>query len=153
MRPVKKNGKKHKAPISHPPLADVSQPMLFDEESLRQVMTTAVDLMWMIEVNPAQTIDEVKEQEQTYKEIRKKLTDKYSRLANIVSATHFGVTVDQTLWKPLSDYATGRTASAPPIFDAWLQSAATIAENLHFFHWELEFPEVFFNRFGHHKGA
>ena len=127
--------------------------MLFDEESLRQVMTTAVDLMWMIEVNPAQTITEVKEQEQTYKEVRQKLTDKYSRLANIVSATHFGVIVDQTLWKPLSDYATGRTSIAPPQFDAWLQSAVAVADNLHFFHWELEFPEVFFNRYGNHKGA
>jgi hypothetical protein len=126
--------------------------MLFDEESLRQVMTTAVDLMWMIEVNPAQTINEVKEQEQTYKEIRKSLTDKYSRLANIVSATHFGVTVDRTLWKPLSDYATGRTASALPVFDTWLQEASAVADTLHFFHWELEFPEVFFNRYGRHKG-
>jgi hypothetical protein len=71
----------------------------------------------------------------------------------MVSAMHFGVTVDQTLWKPLSDYATGRTSSAPPQFDAWLQSAVTTANTLHFFHWELEFPEVFFNRYGHPKGS
>ena len=148
---TKRNGKKAlTTPASH---ADVTQPMLFDEESLRQVMTTAVDLMWMIEVNPAQTIVEVKEQEQTYKEIRQKLTDKYSRLANIVSATHFGVAVDQTLWKPLSDYATGRTSMAPPQFDAWLQEASAVANTQQFFHWELEFPEVFFNRYGQHKGS
>ena len=147
---TKKNSKK--AQTMPAPHTDVTQPMLFDEESLRQVMTTAVDLMWMIEVNPAQTIDAVKEQEQTYKEIRQKLTDKYSKLANIVSATHFGVPIDQTLWKPLSDYATGRTSIAPPQFDAWLQSSVTVADTLHFFHWELEFPEVFFNRYGRHKG-
>ncbi len=115
-------------------------------------MTTAVDLMWMIEVNPAQTIDEVKEQEQIYKEIRQKLTDKYSKLANVVSAAHFGVSIDQALWKPLSDYATGRTSIAPPQFDAWLQAAMSVADTLDFFHWELEFPEVFFNRYGQHKG-
>ena len=150
---TKKNSKKAEGKHKAQPLREVTQPMLFDEESLRQVMTTAVDLMWMIEVNPAQTIDEVKEQEQAYKEIRQKLTDKYSRLANIVSATHFGVAVDQTLWKPLGDYATGRTAMAPPQFDTWLRSAVTVADALHFFHWELEFPEVFFNRYGHHKGS
>jgi type I restriction-modification system DNA methylase subunit len=149
---AKKNGKKHKALSPNAPHTDITQPMLFDEESLRQVMTTAVDLMWMIEVNPAQTIDEVKEQEQTYKEIRRQLTDKYSRLANIVSATHFGITVDQTLWKPLSDYATGRISIAPAQFAAWLDEASVVADTLHFFHWELEFPEVFFNRYGQHKG-
>jgi hypothetical protein len=109
--------------------------------------------MWMIEVNPAQTVVEVKEQEQTYKGMRQKLTDKYSKMANIASAAHFGVTIDQTLWKPLSDYATGRTSIAPPQFDVWLQEASAVADTLHFFHWELEFPEVFFNRYGHHKGS
>ncbi len=147
----KKNGKK--ARILSTPNVDVAQPMLFDEENLRQVMTTAVDLMWAIEVNPAQTVTEVKVQEETYKEMRLKLTDKYSRLANVVTATHFGVAVDQTLWKPLSDYATGRTPIAPPLFDDWLKAATVSADSLHFFHWELEFPEVFFNQYGHHKGA
>ncbi len=146
--------KKNKKPRSAPALdADAAQPMLFDEESLRQVMTTAVDLMWMIEINPAQTINEVKEQEETYNELRQKLTDKYSRLANVVTATHFGVTADQALWKPLSDYATGRVSIAPPQFDTWLQAAATTADTLHFFHWELEFPEVFFNKYGQYKGV
>jgi hypothetical protein len=148
----KKNGKKAQSRNGKTPDAEVSQGLLFDEESLRQVMTTAVDLMWMIEINPAQTIQDVKEQEQTYKEIRQKLTDKYSHLAHLVSATHFGVTVDPALWKPLSDYATGRSAITLPQFEAWLQSALNCAHNWRFFHWELEFPEVFFDRYGQHKG-
>ncbi len=148
---AKKKSKKARATPT--PDADATQSLLFDAESLRQVMTTAVDLMWMIEVNPAQTIDEVKEQEQIYKEIRQKLTDKYSKLANVVSAAHFGVSVDETLWKPFSDYATGRTSIAPPQFDAWLQAAKSVADRLDFFHWELEYPEVFFNRYGQHKGV
>ncbi|GHO59197.1 hypothetical protein KSB_76720 [Ktedonobacter robiniae] len=147
---AKKNGKKAKTILSS---ADVAQPMLFDEESLRQVMTSAVDKMLMIEVSPAQTIKEVKEQEEAYKEIRQKLTDKYSRLANLVTAVSFGVAVDQAFWKPLSDYATGRTPIAPPQFEEWLQAATQIADTQHFFHWELEFPEVFFNQYGQHKGT
>jgi methylase of polypeptide subunit release factors len=54
---------------------------------------------------------------------------------------------------PLADYATGRSAIALPQFDAWLQVATTSAEQYHFFHWELEFPEVFFDRSGQHKGT
>jgi hypothetical protein len=32
-------------------------------------MTTAVDLMWLIESSPAQTVAEVKEQEQIYEDL------------------------------------------------------------------------------------
>ena len=133
--------------------ADVAQPMLFDDESLRQAMTTAVDMMWSIESSPAQTVAEVKEQEQTYATLRQKLTEKYGMLANLVGATHFGLAIDQALWKPLADYATGRVSIAPPQFDTWLQTAATFSAQYRFFHWELEFPEVFFDRQGQLKGA
>ena len=133
--------------------ATVAQPMLFDEESLRQTMTTAVDMMWLIESSPAQTVAEVKEQEQIYDGLHQQLVDRYSTLANLMSTTYFGVAIDPALWQPLANYATGRSVIAPPQFDTWLQTAAASAERYHFFHWELEFPEVFFDRFGQHKGA
>jgi Eco57I restriction-modification methylase len=133
--------------------ATVAQPMLFDEESLRQTMTTAVDMMWLIESSPAQTVAEVKEQEQIYDGLHQQLVDRYSTLANLMSATYFGVAIDPALWQPLANYATGRSVIAPPQFGTWLQTAAASAERYHFFHWELEFPEVFFDRFGQHKGA
>jgi hypothetical protein len=146
---AKKSGKKARTVQS----SEAVQPMLFDEESLRQAMTTAVDMMWLIESNPAQTIYQVKEQEQIYRDLRKKLTDKYNRLANVASATHFGVAIDPAHWKALADYATGRNTIAVPQFETWLQMADAVARNHRFFHWELEFPEVFFDRYGQPKGA
>ena len=135
--------------------SEVAQPVLFDEESLRQAMTTAVDLMWLIEVSPAQTITDVKGQESLYNNLRQQLTGKYSALANLVSAAHFGVTIDQELWTSLSDYAIGRMGIAvmPAQFVAWLSEANAISTAYRFFHWELEFPEVFFDRHGQSKGA
>jgi hypothetical protein len=132
--------------------AEAAQPALFDEESLRQAMNTAVDLMWLIETSPAHTVSEVKQQEQTYQDLRRQLTGKYEKLAHLVSATHFGVAIDHTYWKPLADYASGRISIAPPQFDAWLQAASNAAKTYRFFHWELEFPEVFFDRHGQFKG-
>lgn len=134
------------------PQAEVAQLALFDEESLRQAMTTAVDLMWLIESNPAQTIQQVKEQEQIYKDLRQKLTDKYSRLANLVSATQFGVTIDAAHWQALADYAMDRAPIAIPQLETWLQEAQTAAQTYRFFHWELEFPEIFFDRYGQPQG-
>jgi type I restriction-modification system DNA methylase subunit len=148
---AKKSARKNRsAPV---PNTEIAQPALFDEESLRQVMNTAVDLMWLIETSPAQNVDDVKKQEQIYNHLRRQLTDKYSKLADLVSSTHFGVSVDLGFWKPLADYATGRTAIAPPQFEIWLRDANTVAERHRFFHWELEFPEVFFDRHGQSKGS
>jgi hypothetical protein len=38
-----------------------------------------------------------------------------------------------------------------PKFTQWLDTAATIANQRRFFHWELEFPEVFFDKYGQPK--
>ena len=148
-----KKGSSKKAPAAFVQGADVAQLILFDDENLRQAMTTAVDMMWSIESSPAQTVADVKGQEQIYANLRQKLTDKYGMLANLVSATHFGLAIDPALWKSLADYATGRISIAPPQFDTWLQAAATFSARYRFFHWELEFPEVFFDRHGQLKGA
>src|SRR5207245_585360 len=74
---VQKKRKKKEQPISKQEAA-VAQSMLFDEESLRQAVTIAVDMMWLIETSPAQTVAEVKKQEQIYSELRQKLVGKYS---------------------------------------------------------------------------
>ena len=69
-----KKGNSKKTPAALVQGTEVAQPMLFDDESLRQAMTTAVDMMWLIESSPAQTVAEVKEQEQIYANLRRKLT-------------------------------------------------------------------------------
>ncbi len=92
-------------------------------------MTTAVDLMWLVEDSPAQTVAQVKEQEQLYATMREGLIGKYGSLANLVTATLYGLSLDPSLWKPLVDFATGRVAAALPIFNEWLNAATTIATN------------------------
>ncbi len=129
-----------------------AQLALFDEEALRQSMSRAVDSMWLIEGSAAHTVADVKEQEQAYQRVRADLNAKYGRLADLVTATHFGLAIDQTLWNPLADYATGRTIAAHQRIVDWLAEAERIAHERRFFHWELEFPEVFFDRHGQPLG-
>jgi len=139
------NGKARK--VRETPKAQLA---LFDDETFRQSMTTAVDLMWLVESRPSQTVEQVKEQEQLYTTMRDGLMKKYGRIANLIVAVNYGVTVDASLWKPLVDYATGRILTAPVQFEEWLKAVGAIAsEPRHrFFHWELEFPEIFFDRYG-----
>ena len=124
---------------------------LFDDDAFRQSMTTAVDLMWLVEDSPAQTVEQVKEQEHIYATMRQGLIGKYGTLANLVTSTSYGLALDLKLWKPLVDYATGRIDVALPAFQDWVQTSTTIAKARRFFHWELEFPEIFFDRHGQAK--
>ena len=126
---------------------------LFDDDLFRQNMTTAVDLMWLVEDSPAQTVAQVKEQEHLYDTMRQGLIGKYGKLANLLTSRYFSSPIDANLLKPLTDYATGRTTIAPVQFKEWVDSATAMATLREFFHWELEFPEVFFDKHGQPKGA
>ncbi|HVB73814.1 MAG TPA: N-6 DNA methylase, partial [Ktedonobacteraceae bacterium] len=133
--------------------APQEQLSLFDDDTFRQNITTAVGLMWLVADNPAQTIEQVKEQEQLYDAFRNELTGKYGRLADLAMAAHYGITIDPSLWKPLIDFATGRMLMIPSDFIEWLEIAAELKMQHQFFHWELEFPEIFFDKHGQAKRA
>jgi hypothetical protein len=52
-------------------------------------------------------------------------------------------------WLAISDYLLhGRAAFPAATLEAWLASARRTAERRRFFHWTLEFPEVFFDEHG-----
>ena len=125
---------------------------LFAEDDFRQSMSLAVGSLWLIEDNPAQEVAQVKEQEHLYAELRRDFTERYARLADLSAANRFGLGVDAALWGPLAEYAAKRGLAAFPKFDAWLAEAAALAAQHRFFHWELEFPEVFFDRHGQPLG-
>ena len=125
--------------------------MLEDDAFLRSV-SNAVGSIWLIEESPAETLEEVREQERLYARLREGLTRRYARLADLATATNFGVDVDRSLWKPLTDYAAGLAPYAPPQFARWLEESEALAAEKRFFHWELEFPEVFFDRQGRPLG-
>src|SRR5215211_2511519 len=113
--------------------------MLEDDAFLRSV-SNAVGSIWLIEESSADTLEDVRKQERLYARLREDLVRRYARLADLATATHFGVEVDRTLWKPLTDYATGRAPYAPPQFARWLEESETLAAERRYFHWELEFP-------------
>lgn len=129
-----------------------AQLSMLEDDAFRQSMSNAVGNIWLIEESPADTVEEVKEQERLYERLRGDLTRRYARLADLATATFFGVEVDRSLWKPLADYATRSNIATLPQFQRWLDEAEAQAAGRRFFHWELEFPEVFFDRRGRPLG-
>ena len=124
------------------------QEVLFNTSEFTQRVKLAVDNMWLIEASEAVSVGDVKSQEQMYEALRRSFINKYTRLLNLFTATRFGLTVEEKLWPPLVKYATNGNGAAFPAFDALLRQAEDTAAREHFFHWELEFPEIFFDRIG-----
>ena len=144
--PPKDPSKKTKAAVA------AGQLMLLDDNAFRQSMSSAVDNMWLIESKAANTVEVVKEQEQLYLNLRASLTRMYGRLANLTTAQHFGMSIPSDLRNALTAYASGRGIAAMRQIGELLDQADAIADQRRFFHWELEFPEVFFNRYGYPLG-
>lgn len=132
-----------------------SQLSLLNDSGFAGAVSTAVDSMWLIESSAGATVADVKTQERLYEEVRSKLTARYATLAGLQTAEEFGVAIDRKWWLPLADYVRrgGAALFATRLYDEPLAAVEAVAASEHFFHWYLEFPEVFFDRFGQPKGA
>ncbi len=62
--------------------------------------------------------------------------------------------IGSDVWRPLADYAIGKAVEHPQTqtFENWLDAATMLAGRRHFFHWELEFPNIFFDSQGQPLG-
>jgi type I restriction-modification system DNA methylase subunit len=105
---------------------------LLDDE-FRQNTSSALDSIASIERNPGDTVEDVKAQEAAYEGLRRRFSEKYLYLA---------------------DYALGKAVEHPQTrqFETWLDEATRLAKSKHFFHWELESPNIFFDSQGQPLG-
>ncbi|MEI7832539.1 MAG: N-6 DNA methylase [bacterium] len=124
------------------------QESLFNTAEFATLMSIAVNKMWSIEESEAENVTQVKEQEQLYTELRHQLVDKYGKLADLICARHFGINVVNGEWTGLVSALLGNSMTDMAALQELLQQAEGIATREHFFHWELEFPEIYFDRFG-----
>jgi len=138
--------KKKAAPVQ------VGQSTLFADADFTQRMAVAVGSMWLIEENEANSVEQVKEQEHLYADLRRQLVEKYGKLADLLTAQHFGVAVPADQWAMVVDHVMGRSLGLPPTLQTVLTQVEAIATRERFFHWELEFPELYFDRYGRPLG-
>ena len=117
-------------------------------------MSVAVTRMLHIEESEAVSIAQVKAQADDYAYLRPHLMAIYGKLADVITAQHFGVDIPASYWDVFIDYILGRSLAVelPPALRALPELVASIAARERFFHWELEFPERYFDRFGRALG-
>lgn len=144
--------RERKARLAERGAVTAGQATMLDEDAFRRALGDAVGAMARIEGAAGDTIAEVKEQERLYNALRADLTRRHARLADVAAAVRFGVPVDLGAWRALADYASGAAIARLAQFDDWLDRSATLASRHRFFHWELEFPEIFFDGAGRPLG-
>ncbi len=134
--------------------AEAGQLSLLDDPAFAGAMMSAVGSMWLIEESAGRTVDEVKAQERIYEQVRAGLTERFALQADLVTAEGFGQSPERGLWRALADYATRREggAFATPAFERPLEQLRQLKADWRFFHWDLEFPEVFYDRYGRPLG-
>ena len=131
-----------------------TQLSLLDDAAFAGAMRSAVGSMWLIEGSAGRTVGDVKEQERIYETVRAGLTERFAVHADLATAAGFGAAPERSMWRAMADYTTRRDtgAFATPAFERPLAEVRALREAHRFFHWDLEFPEVFYDRHGRPLG-
>ncbi|SFR47617.1 Eco57I restriction-modification methylase domain-containing protein [Halorubrum sodomense] len=119
------------------------------QDTLEHVMDLMADLL----AYDNETLDEIKSMEDLYHEIRDDpLYTRLFELANVHTAEEFGCDVPEDAYEQMAGAIEDEADWAEIRGEDWFTAAQATADEQDFFHWELEFPEVFFDSEGEKMG-
>ncbi|MFB6143519.1 MAG: Eco57I restriction-modification methylase domain-containing protein, partial [Halorientalis sp.] len=118
------------------------------ERTLEHVMDLMADLLAI----DNEDLADVKSMEDLYDEIREDaLYQRLFELTNVHTAERFGLDVPADAYERMADAIEDAEDWAEIREADWFASAQAMAADEDFFHWELEFPEVFFGEDGERR--
>ncbi len=127
---------------------------LFDDAAIATALREALPIRFALETTPNDTVDQVRAKERAFAGLtdRSSALSRWKRIAHLWCAAWFPDAVNpapSSAFGSLSDAAlSGRGALPERTATRYLAAADAVADTRRFFHWELEFPEVFFDRDG-----
>ncbi|HEX3644424.1 MAG TPA: N-6 DNA methylase [Vicinamibacterales bacterium] len=127
---------------------------LLGDEPVAAALREALPIRFALETTPNDTVAQVRAKERALADLtdRASVLSRWRRVAHLWCAAWFasrGEPAPPSAFGPLSDAAlTGRSALPERTVSRYLEQADAIGEARRLFHWELEFPEVFFDRSG-----
>ncbi|TVR18750.1 MAG: hypothetical protein EA396_14160, partial [Anaerolineaceae bacterium] len=132
--------------------AAVGQMMMFSDADFTEGVRFAVEQMAAIEATIPDTVSDVKQQEALYADLTERLSV-WKQAADVWAARQFGLVLADPLGerfgqKEWRDIHSLPFDELPPYVRAVVREARRIADEHQFFHWELAFPEIFFNADG-----
>jgi hypothetical protein len=133
---------------------DVSTLPMFDMEPVRGVLQAALPVRFSLESIPNDTVEDVRAKEQALARLNRRDTglSRWKRVGDLWCAhwlADVGERAPAAAFSALSDaIVSGAGALPPALADRYLRRADEAARARRLFHWELEFPEVFFGSDG-----
>jgi len=133
----------------------VVQFSIFEDQAFTERLSTALQITRRIEQIPGNTLHEVKQQEAAYASLRTHFVSIYQDLLDLGTAALSGLQIER--WDACAAYAikTPEERKEVPYAEQFAQiveQARTMSQRGHFFHWELEFPDIFFEYDGTPRG-
>ncbi len=108
-----------------------------------------MDLMQDLLAIDNDELSDIKSMEELYEEIRDDpLYQRLFEVANVHTAEQFGVDVPEGVYEDMAGAIDDGDQWAEIQETDWFTSAQALADEQKFFHWELEYPEVFFGEDG-----
>jgi hypothetical protein len=142
-------------PAAKHPRRDALTGSLFDAEPIRRALEMALPLRFSLETIANDTLDDVRAKERMFARLTREDSplSRWKRVADLWCAcwlTSTGDAVPAAAFSSLSDAIVAGSGALPQAAaDRFLQRAGDVARERRLFHWELEFPEVFFDAAGH----
>jgi hypothetical protein len=128
---------------------------LFASDEIVAMLRETVPGRRRLEMERDETVDVVRGKEQALARLASTGSplSRWKQLADVWCSAWFWTGGDSAppgkAFPDLTDAVLGRTSALPPALSAaWLQRAADIGREQRFFHWTLEFPEVFYEEDG-----
>jgi hypothetical protein len=147
-----------RAPILRPGRRAAQQSWpLFDGAGVAEALGAALPVRFSLAELPGDTIEQVRTKERALAALNGRHTSlsKWKRVADVWCAPWFGRSdgaVPASVFGALSDaILAGGGALPPSTAHRYLERAAAIAQAHRLFHWELEFPEIFFGSEGERR--
>jgi hypothetical protein len=127
---------------------------LFSQSDVQDAIRTALPVRFSLESIPDDTLEDVRSKERALAALNRRETalSKWKRIADLWCATWFCETPESlpaSAFPALADVVlTGRGPLPAAAAERFLRSGEDVARARRFFHWELEFPEAFFDPSG-----
>ncbi|MCB9140939.1 MAG: Eco57I restriction-modification methylase domain-containing protein [Anaerolineales bacterium] len=144
--------KSRKAQAEEAAARAAGQTSMLDDSAFAGSMRTASRFMGDIERLGSETLADVHESERIYVETVRKTTERARRLADLWTAQHFGLGIASDQWPALARHVLHGGGIVLPGWAEIIEEGQQIAVERRFLHWELEFPEVFFDQHGRLQG-
>ncbi|MBK8987347.1 MAG: N-6 DNA methylase [Chloroflexi bacterium] len=135
----------------HAPTAAGDQTPLFNESAFTLDAGLAVKGVAVIENLPTLDIDDVHAKEEAWRSIQESHIMRWRRLADLWVSAYFGNTLSAAEYRALAARLQGQESLMSAEQAAQFLSHPAVTDN-DYFHWELAFPEVFFDEYGRSLG-